>query len=86
MNNARRTEIRSIIGVLDEIGSNIELIRSRIEDVKSDEQDAFDNMPESLHSSERGEASQAALDNLDSALSDLPDIDELIATLGSAAE
>jgi formiminotetrahydrofolate cyclodeaminase len=60
MNNSRRKEIDKII-------SDLEEIRSRIETVKDEEQDAFDNMPESLQEGERGEKMQQALDNLDTA-------------------
>jgi formiminotetrahydrofolate cyclodeaminase len=60
MNNERRKEIDKII-------SDLEEIRSRIETVKDEEQDAFDNMPESFQEGERGEQMQTALDNLDNA-------------------
>ena len=58
MNNNRRKEIKKIIKQLEEL-------QSRIEDVRDDEQDSLDNIPESLQESERYEISEAALENLD---------------------
>ncbi len=42
-----------------------------LEEVQSDEQDAFDNMSEGVQESERGEESEAALDNIQEALDSL---------------
>jgi len=52
MNNERRKEIDRIISELQGLLSNID-------DVLSEEQDAYDNMPEGLQQSERGEAGSA---------------------------
>ena len=49
MNKARRKEIARAIELMDEA-------REILEAVKDEEQEAFDNMPESLQCSERGEA------------------------------
>ena len=40
----------------------------QIEDIRDQEQDAFDNLPESLQESERGDAMSEAIDNLESAM------------------
>lgn len=66
MNKIRRTKIKEQIEAM-------EIIKSNIEDILSEEQDAFDNMPESLQYSERGETSQDAIDSLDNAISSLED-------------
>ena len=39
-----------------------------------EEQEAFDNMPESLQDSERGQTMYENIDNLESATSDLEDV------------
>ncbi len=49
-----------------------------IEEAASDERDYFDNMPESLQGSEKGEQANAAADALDEALDALSSIDDLI--------
>ncbi len=53
MNADRRKRIVSLLELL--------------EDVINEEQEAFDNMPESLQSSEKGENSQSAIDAMESA-------------------
>ena len=49
----------------------IDRLMDDIEEVQNEEQEAYDNMPENLQESERGEAIQEAIDNLDSAWSSL---------------
>ena len=58
MNNDRRNRIRKLI-------SQLEDIQNEIENILSDEQEAFDNMPEGFQESERGEKMQAAINHLE---------------------
>lgn len=60
MNNARRKEI-------EKITADLEAIKERIEALQEEEQDAFDNLPESIQYGERGDKMQSAIDNLESA-------------------
>ena len=64
MNKQRRTEIKNII-------TELENIKSRLDNILSDEQFAFDNMPENLQYSMRGEESQEAIDYIEEAVSSL---------------
>lgn len=64
MNNARRKEI-------DKLTAQIEEIKEVIEALRDEEQEAFDNMPESLQDGERGEKMQSAIDALEYAADDL---------------
>lgn len=64
MNKERRTMIEKII-------TRIENIKDELQDVLSDEEFAFDNMPENLQYSERGEASQEAIDSMSEAIDNL---------------
>ena len=64
MNKQRRKSISENISLLEDIKSNIE-------DILSDEEFAFDNMPENLQGSLRGEESETAIDLLSSAIDDL---------------
>lgn len=48
-----------------------------LEDIKSEEEDAFDNMPENLQSSVRGMESEEAIDMLEEALGYLEEILDL---------
>ena len=76
MNNARRKIIEEIIG-------RIEPLKDEIDAVLSDEQGAFENMPEGLQQSVRGEAAEAAIGSLESASGQL---EEAIGELQSAME
>lgn len=67
MNNARRKTIESLL-------NQISSLREEIEAVTSDEQDAFDSMPESLQQSERGQASESAISSLENAGNQLDDV------------
>ena len=72
MNSVRRKEIANII-------NQIETARNKAELVYEAEQTAFDNMPESLQESERGETIQNAIDNLDTAITTLEEALEYLA-------
>lgn len=61
MNKARRDQIRMVI-------QKIENIKAALELILCDEQDAYDNIPESLKESERGEISMEAQDNMEAAI------------------
>lgn len=72
MNKLRRKEIARAIELMEQA-------RGILETVRDEEQEAFDNMPEGLQSSERGEAMEGYIftleeymDNLDTC--DLQDI------------
>ena len=68
MNKARRKQIEKIIARLEDLKSSLESIREDFEGIQSDEQEAFDNIPENLQQdSERYETAAAAVDALDSA-------------------
>lgn len=67
---------------LQEIEAKITGLREQIESLQSDEQDALDNLPESLQNGDRGSAMQEAIDALDSAMEAA---DELIDHLQAAA-
>ncbi len=80
MNNQRRRELNNIAGKIGAICIpvnivQLDFIKSNIEMVLMDEEMAFENMPEGLQYSYRGEMSQEAQDNMNEAI-DL--IDEFI--------
>ena len=61
MNKQRRKAISDIYDKLIDIQSNLECIRD-------EEQEAFDNLPESIQCSERGERMEEYISSLDEAL------------------
>ncbi len=70
MNKARRKELAKAVEL-------IERAREIIEVVKDEEQDAFDNLPESLQASERGERMEEFISALEDFLDEV-DTDDLV--------
>ena len=68
MNAQRRKEIEEVLNELADL-------RSRVDALHGEEHDAYDNMPEGLKASERGQASEAAVSALDDALTAFDDAD-----------
>lgn len=73
MNNTRRKMIASIIVNLRKFSDYglIEDIKNEIEDILWEEENAYDNMPENLQCSMRGEESSDAIDSLQEAVDTL---------------
>lgn len=67
MNNSRRKELSSLHEQLD-------FIKAEVERIRDEEQEYFDNMPESFQYGEKGEKAEAAIENLDNALSSLEEV------------
>lgn len=76
MNNIRRKQIAKVIDAL-------EGIREDIDSIHAEEEEAFDNMPESLEGTDRYDAMADAVSNLEDAV-DL--VEELIEALENAKE
>lgn len=97
MNNIRRKKIKATIQFLKELveTTSVEFdnIKSEIESIQDEEQEALDNMPESMEGSERYSAIEEALENLQSALDVMDEADsafsnatdEVISALGDAS-
>ena len=71
MNNARRKALNSII-------ERLEGLKENLQTVLDEEQDAFDNLPEGLQMSERGETMEGAIDNMAEAVGAFDDLADLI--------
>ena len=71
MNKARRNRIA-------EVQSQLEALKQEIDSILEEEQEAYDNMPESLQNGERGEAMQEAIDALESAVGSCEELDEYL--------
>lgn len=76
MNKIRRKE-------LDNLVEQLVSIREILDNLKDDEQDYMDNMPENLQSSERYEKAENAVSDMELALDS---IDEVISYIESASE
>lgn len=64
MNKARRKQLEDLI-------EQLSVIKESIEAVLEEEQEAFDNLPEGIQESERGEVMQENIDNLQTAADSL---------------
>ena len=77
MNNTRREAIGKVIAeidnLLDDLSSHIQEIESEVESIREAEEEAYDNMPENLQNSDKGEAVMEAENNLSYAKSKLDD-------------
>ena len=71
MNKTRRNAIETVKGKLSDLAEVIN-------NLMDEEQEAFDNMPEGLQYSSRGEAMQEAIDALDSAVRCFEELDEYL--------
>lgn len=67
MNKARRKW-------LQDVSAMIERAKDELEQIRDEEQEAYDNMPESLQDTDRANAMYENIDNLDTMASDLEDI------------
>lgn len=76
MNNPRRK-------ALDEIKEQVEELRMALAELLEEEQDAFDNMPEGLQCSERGEKMEDGISALEDAVGNL---EECIDNIDTAIE
>jgi hypothetical protein len=61
MDKRRRNDIEAVQALLCDL-------RERIETARDDEQNAFENMPEGLQASDRGQAMETAIEALESAI------------------
>lgn len=76
MNNARRKQLAEIVDQMQEL-------RARLDELQSEEQEAFDNMPESLQQGEKDQQSEAAAERIGNAGDSL---DEAISAIEEAQE
>lgn len=91
MNKQRRKEIDSVINQLTLQRDQLELQTlideidtSYIESLRDEEQDCFDNLPEGLQQSERGEQMEEAVSFMDDAISAIEDINNLLEEIADA--
>jgi predicted nucleic acid-binding Zn-ribbon protein len=84
MNKTRRKALNALQDRLtalnlDDVLSEVKDIREELETLRGEEQESFDNLPESLQSGERGQDMEAAITSMDSAM-------EKIESLADAAD
>lgn len=84
MNSQRRKSIAAISAHIEEIITVMEgEVSSEIETLTGEEQDYYDNMPESFQDSERGEKAMQAAEQLEAARDE---VDQALESLRSALQ
>lgn len=88
MNKERRKAIAAIVTDLEELRGKIGDISSAIEDIKAEEEDYKENLPESMQDGEKGQRADDAIGALDEAFYALDgiDFDEIVGYLETASE
>lgn len=71
MNKERRKQIEIVI-------KQIELAKDKLQNVLNEEEYTFDNMPENLQGSIRGEESQEAIDTMNEAIESIDEVTEVL--------
>jgi flagellar biosynthesis chaperone FliJ len=90
VNKQRRNAIDKLTTTIADLMTKMEDARDELETLKDEEQEYYDNMPESLQGGEKGERAVEVCDLLDSALSNFDsmrnEIEEAIQSCNSACE
>lgn len=88
MNGIRRKSLRTILGQMDELSTVLETVKEALQDVLNEEQEAYDNLPEGLQESDRGQQMQEYIDALEGVVDSLGelDIEDLYGTIEEIAE
>lgn len=74
MNKERRTRISGVI-------NNLETCKEDLENVRDSEQEALDNMPESLQESERGQTMETNIEIFEDVINSLDEMIEMLSDL-----
>lgn len=84
MNNVRRAMIKKLIETLQAI--DLETPKSDLEQIKDEESESFENMPDGLKQSDRGQASETAVSTLEDAFNELESAFDALANAVSGLE
>ena len=90
MNADRRKSLDALIAEIEELKGKVEDVKSSLEGSMGEEQEYYDNMPESFQNCEKGERAQAAVSAMESADGSLDDavtaLEAAIASIEEAKE
>ena len=74
MNKERRKRIAAAVQIIDVAKGQLEAAKENLESELADEQDYYDNMPEAIQGSEKGDETQTRIDALQNAVDALDSI------------
>lgn len=82
MNDNRRKQLKTLIKQLEELYEKLECIKNDSEEIsvalgeiRDEEEESYDNLPESLQESAKGERIQENIESLESAVDEVDNID-----------
>ena len=75
MNNERRKEIAEAVALLVKAKAQNEDAAAILENCKDEEEEAFENLPEGLQSSNRGETMEQNIEYIQAAIDELDNIE-----------
>lgn len=78
MNKQRRKEAAAIRARIEDVQTEMAYLMEDLGNLRDDEQETFDNMPEGLQASENGERIEAAANALAEAWGTLDEIDTIL--------
>ena len=89
MNSDRRKRIDAVIESINKIKDQLVDLRCEISDIKDGEEEAMNNLPESMRDGDRGQAMQDTVDAIDEAYTaimddSMIDLDEAVSRLEAA--
>ncbi|MFV0515795.1 MAG: hypothetical protein ACK5MV_00145 [Aminipila sp.] len=88
MNKVRRSKINAVIQEIETLKETMQGLRDIIEEIKEEEEDCLENIPENLQGTDRYDSVETAAENLESAYDwfDESDIDDLLTYLEEAKD
>lgn len=86
MNNDRRARLNAIIKQIEDLNEKQKEIAVSLDEIFDEENASYDNMPESLQTSEKGQLMQSSCDALETAIDLVAslDLDEVIENINKA--
>lgn len=75
MNKARRASLKLALTKIETLTACIEEIKEDLQSVLDEEEEAYENLPESIQGSERGELMQEYIEALEAAIDSLDELD-----------
>lgn len=78
MNKERRKQLKEAVTLLTDAQEKIQEASSIVETCKDEEEESYDNLPEGVQDSERGEAMEENASQLDDAMSELESIGDSV--------
>lgn len=75
MNKARRASLKLALSKIETLTAYIEEIKEDLQGVLDEEEEVYENLPESIQGSERGEQMQEYIEALEEAIDSLDEFD-----------